>query len=165
MSWSSIKEKKSVEHSANWFYNYLVALKTVPFNSKDQASKVAAAKIIREVFDNSSSSRVHHQAVTCRVKVTSEFLQSGITEILFRLLYCLTWVPEDGTTFSCEISRPRQHEFYSYIPNNVTSPDENHFDRNALVSEKTECCSDPMKAYYINVSWLHYEYEYHLVSI
>lgn len=85
----------------------------------------------------------------CTFSIKSEFKESGIVEILFRVLSCLTWTPEDGTTFSCDTSRPTQHEFYSR---------KNSFKAKSNNTAGAEYYSDPKAAYYANLSWLQHIY-------
>lgn len=81
----------------------------------------------------------------------SQFTESGIVEILFRVLSCLTWSSEDGTTFSCDTCRPIQHEFYSCKNSFQAKSNENN-------TAGAEHYSDPKAAYYANLSWLQHIY-------
>lgn len=140
---------KSNDLYNSWFKPCLTTLKALPFKA-DTASKVAAAKKIREAIAQSDNPNV-----------TNDFRLSGIPEILFRLLYCLTWSDENGKQFSCVVSRPRQHEQYMAAPSNGNQSYSSYHHSNAdrLNSiEGNEYCSDPMWAFYANVSWLHNEY-------
>lgn len=138
---------KSNDLYNSWFKPYLTTLKALPFKA-DTASKVVAAKKIREAIAQSD---------ICNV--TNDFRLSGITEILFRLLYCLAW-SDEGKPFSCAISRPRQHEQYMAAPSNENQSYSSNSIGNAdrSIFEENEYCSDPMWAFYVNVSWLHNEY-------
>lgn len=99
-------------------------------------------------------------AQTDNPNVTNDFRLSGITEILFRLLYCLTWPDEDGKQFSCVVSRPRQQEQYMAAPSNENQSysSYHHSNSDRSIFDGNEYCSDPMWAFYANVSWLHNEY-------
>uniref|UniRef100_A0A8D9DQH9 Uncharacterized protein n=1 Tax=Cacopsylla melanoneura TaxID=428564 RepID=A0A8D9DQH9_9HEMI len=83
----------------------------------------------------------------------------GVNEILLRLMQCLKYFQtSDGSayqnspssrndqskvSFSCSISRPKQHE--NYKVSSVSRSMEDVF------------CTDPAAAYYANLSWLYYE--------
>lgn len=137
---------KSNDLYNSWFKPCLTTLKALPFKG-DTESKVVAAKKIREAI-----------AQTDNPNVTNDFRLSGIPEILFRLLYCLTWPDEDGKQFSCVVSRPRQHEQYMAAPSNENQSYSSYAVADRSIFDGNEYCSDPMWAFYANMSWLHNEY-------
>lgn len=134
---------KSLKATCSWFEDDLDLLKSVSFENRPSSitTKKYAERRMRDLLRKLDGTSF----------INSEFKESEILEILFRVLSCLTWSSEDGTTFSCDTSRPTQHEFYRRKNSFKTKSNEN-------ITAGAEYYSDPKAAYYANLSWLQHIY-------